>query len=94
MNERRRNEKSKHRFALSLVRVGDVSDSVADLDPVFGVKGGREIMSVHYEGVKKAGSFWKWIFQKYWEVNKWGEREWGFRIFGLLIDNEPKGGAV
>lgn len=49
---------------------------------------------MRYECPKKAGTFRKWIFEGYWQVTKWGERAWGFRLFGLVIDNEAKGGDV
>lgn len=51
-------------------------------------------MSIRYEGVKRSGSFWKWLLQGYWSVSKLGDREWGIRVFGLLVDNEPKGGTI
>ena len=51
-------------------------------------------MNIYYNSVRKSGGFWKWILQGYWSVSKAGEREWGIRILGLLIDNEPRGGTV
>ena len=55
-------------------------------------------MSITYDSRKECrrfdDGFWKWLFSAYWSVSKAGEREWGIRIFGVVIDNEPKGGTV
>jgi len=55
-------------------------------------------MSISYESRKECrrmgAGFWRWLFQAYWSVSKWGEREVGIRIFGVVIDNEPKGGTA
>jgi len=55
-------------------------------------------MSIKYDSIKECrrmdAGFLKWVFSAYWSVNKLGEREWGMRFFGLILDNEPKGGTV
>ena len=61
-------------------------------------KGNEKLMSIHYESRKECrrfgDGFFKWLLQGYWSVSKWGEREWGIRILGVVIDNESKGGTI
>lgn len=52
-------------------------------------------MIIYFETIKKAHelsvlpvSIWKWLFGWNWGVTKFGDREWGLRIFGIVIENE------
>ena len=46
-------------------------------------------MKIEFEYHKKwaCGGFFKWLFTWYWGVTKDGQREWGLRICGLVIQN-------
>ena len=42
---------------------------------------------VHHD-IGFSGGFWRWLFEWYRGVNKWGDREWGLRICGWVIQNK------
>ncbi len=45
-------------------------------------------IKVEYFSLRRCWPILTWLAWIYWGVNKWGDREWAVRLFGLTLYNE------
>ena len=48
-------------------------------------------VNFYYDKRKNCRNFLYWLFEWSWSATKWGQRAWGLRVCGFVIENKVEG---